>query len=578
MLVPKFFSLAPHLTRQQVLRDVAAGMIVGIIAIPLSIALAIASGVSPEKGLITAVVAGFLISFLGGSRVQVGGPTGAFVILVYGIVREHGYEGLALATLMAGGFLILMGVLRLGRVIEYIPYPITAGFTSGIAVVIFSQQLKDFLGLAAGDLPTEFLGRAEALVRHIGTFNPWSLGLGALSILVILFWPRIMEKVPGPLVAIVLGTVLAQAFGLPVETIGSRFPDLSARIPLPSLPAIRLDSIGALVQPAFAIALLAAIESLLSAVVADGMIGSRHRSNMELVAQGAANIGSVLFGGIPATGAIARTAANIRNGGRTPVAGMVHAVTVLLVMLLFMPYARLIPMAILAAILMMVAVKMGDWHAFRRLWKSTRKDFGLLVLTFGLTVVIDLVAAIQVGVVLSALLFMKSMSDTSRIHLLATRAASLAEAVRSEEEEATAAPEGAASDPAAPAATPHAVQVYEIQGPFFFGVADRFTSVLMSAEPHVRAIVLRMKHVPYMDASALEALASTLAHCRRRHLDLVLCEVARQPLHLMTRSGFLDRLGDGHVRDSVEAAVEAASDAIRRQAGGSPVPTGDTRS
>lgn len=542
MLKPKVFSvLQQGYTREQFFKDLIAGVIVGIIAVPLSIALAIASGVSPEKGLYTAIIAGFLISLFGGSRVQIGGPTGAFVVILYKVVQEKGYSGLVVATLMAGVILILLGLFKLGSIIKYIPYPITTGFTSGIAVVIFTQQLKDFFGLQIEKTPSEFIERIISYFEHVNTFQVESLIIGAIALLIMIAWPYINKKIPGALVAIIITTLMTKLMSIPVETIGSRYPSLPSSLPAPSLPPIDASMFVDLLPVAFSIAILAGIESLLSAVVSDGMIGGRHRSNMELVAQGIANIASVLFGGIPATGAIARTAANVRNGGRTPIAGMVHAITVLLIMLVFMPYAKLIPMATLAAILMLVAYNMGEWHAFKNLLKAPKTDILILLLTFVLTVLIDLVVAIEIGMVLAAILFMKRMADTTRVE-------SIREELNDQAEMALTNPDGI--DPS--------IQVFQVYGPFFFGAADTFTRTIHDSIKPTRVLIIRMKHVPFMDATAFHALYQTYTYCRKHRILLLFTAVSEQPLSVMVKRDFVNMVGPENFLANVEDALERA--------------------
>src|SRR4051795_4113864 len=402
-------------TREALTRDVIAGVVVGIVALPLALAFAIASGVPPERGLYTAIIAGFLISALGGSRVQIGGPTGAFVVIVYGIVAKYGYEGLVLSTILAGIILVVMGLARMGALIKFIPYPVITGFTSGIAVIIFSSQVKDFLGLKMGAVPPDFVAKWTAFAEHFGTAD-WTTGAVAMGTLVVLIvWPKISRMVPGPFVAMILATLAVQIFALPVETIGSRFGSVPSSLPAPHLPNIPWNNMRELISPSITIALLAAIESLLSAVVADGMIGTRHKSNMELVAQGVANIASPVFGGIPATGAIARTATNIRTGGRTPLAGMTHAITLLLILIFLGKWAAMVPLCALAAILVVVAYHMSEWRSFAGLLRAPRSDLVVLILTFALTIFVDLTAAVQVGIVMASLLFMKRMADVTNI-------------------------------------------------------------------------------------------------------------------------------------------------------------------
>jgi sulfate permease, SulP family len=406
MFVPKLITCLKNYSKQQFIKDFTAGLIVAIIAFPLSIALAIASGVSPEKGLYTAVIGGFIISFLGGSRVQIGGPTGAFIVIVYGIIEKYGFDGLMVATIIAGVILILMGILRFGSVIKYMPYAITTGFTCGIAVTIFSTQIKDFFGLTMDKVPSEFIPKWTAYVKATNTIDMKSLLIGLLSIAIILYWPKITKKIPGTLAAIVVSTLVNLVFNLKVDTIGSRFGSISAKLPAVSVPHIDLNMVYNLLLPGITIAVLAGVESLLSAVVADGMVDGKHRSNMELVAQGTANIVSVLFGGIPVTGAIARTAANVKNGGRTPVAGIVHSIMLFAIMLVFLPYMKLVPMTTLAAILIVVSYNMGEWEEFKKLSKMAKSDASVFLVTFFLTILIDLVAAIGAGMALHLILVM----------------------------------------------------------------------------------------------------------------------------------------------------------------------------
>src|SRR2546422_185386 len=487
-LVPKLVTTLAGYTREQFLSDLGAGIIVGIVALPLAIAFAIASGVSPERGLFTAIVAGFLISALGGSRVQIGGPTGAFVVIVYAIVQRHGVEGLAMATLMAGVILVGFGLVRLGGAIKFIPYPVTIGFTSGIALIILSGEVKDFLGLE-GPVPAEFLGRWRAVAAHSGSLNPWAVAVSLATLAIIVLWPRLNRRIPSPFVALIVTTAVVQLFHLPVDTIGSRFGVINAALPAPALPAVTFHQMPGLAGAAFTIALLGAVESLLSAVVADGMIGGRHRSNMELVAQGIANIASPLFGGIPATGAIARTATNVRNGGRTPIAGITHAVTLLLITLAAAPLAEFIPLATLSAVLMVVAYNMGEWHHFTRLAKWPKSDSAVFLATFALTVLIDLTVAVQVGMVLAAVLFIKRISETTQITAV----------------DETTETEGAHHSLVGKE-IPEGVMVYRVFGAFFFGAADKLETALKRARQEPDILILRMRKVLAMDATGLNAL------------------------------------------------------------------------
>lgn len=551
MLKPKLFTVLKGYNREQAIKDIIAGVIVGIIALPLSIALAIASGVSPEKGLYTAIIAGFLISFLGGSRVQIGGPTGAFVIIVLGILQQYGMQGLIISTILAGVFLVIMGLFKFGSMIKFIPYPITTGFTSGIAVVILSTQIKDFLGLKMAEVPSEFFEKFSSYIEHLGTTNLQSLLLGVASIAVIVLWPKINRKIPGSLVAIILSTLAALVLKLDVETIGSRFGTISSSLPNPVFPHIDLATIGNLIRPSITIALLAGIESLLSAVVADGMIGSRHRSNVELVAQGIANIASGIFGGIPATGAIARTAANVKNGGRTPIAGIVHAITLLFIMILFMPYAKLIPLSTLAAILVVVAYNMSEWRAFKNLLKAPKGDVCVLLLTFTLTVVMDLVIAIEVGVVLAALLFMKRMADVTHIKSI------------TDELEDKPEPKDALS--ISKKNRIKDIQVYEINGPFFFGAASKFIEVMDEVQKPPKILILRMKHVPTLDATGYTALYSLYKKCKRNHSRLLISNVQPQPLKTLQNYGFIERIGEDSLCRNVREATQKASSLLEQE-------------
>ncbi len=547
MLTPKLVSvLREGYTRQQFVADLAAGVIVGIVALPLAIAFAIASGVAPEAGLITAIIGGFLISALGGSRVQIGGPTGAFVVVVYGVVQTHGLPGLTLATIMAGVILIVLGVARLGRTIKFIPYPVITGFTTGIAVIILSSQVRDFLGLRMTDVPADFLAKWGAFGANLGSINPWAVGLALGSLAIIVWWPRVSHRLPGPFVALVAATAVAQWLGLPVETIGDRFGEIHSVIPAPRLPPVSVELLRSLAAPAFTIAMLAGIESLLSAVVADGMIGSRHRSNMELVAQGIANIAAPLFGGIPVTGAIARTATNVKNGGRTPVAGIIHAMTLLLIVLFFGRYARLIPMAVLAAILVVVSYHMSEWRRFRAELRAPRSDVVVLLTTFLLTVVVDLTVAVQVGMVLAAFLFMKRMSEVTNVSLMPADQG-----------------DGDEAEPHDPNATalrriPEGVDVYEIDGPFFFGAAESFKSAVGNVARKPRVLVIRMRRVPVIDSTGLAALRDVVLRSRREGTLVILSDVHSQPVVALTNSEFFTELGENNLTGNLDEALNRA--------------------
>ncbi|MGH7711841.1 MAG: SulP family inorganic anion transporter, partial [Gemmatimonadaceae bacterium] len=509
--VPKLVTTLKSYDRHQFTADLTAGAIVGVVALPLAIAFAIASGVSPERGLITAIVAGFLISALGGSRVQIGGPTGAFVVIVYGIVQRHGLEGLTVATLMAGVMLILMGVARLGQIIKFIPHPVVIGFTSGIAVVIFSSQVKDFLGLRMGDVPAAFLQKWAAYGSSLTRITPAAVAIAALTLLIVLLWPRVSRRLPGAIVAIIVSAILVQGFDLPVDTVSSRFGELRAVLPRPVMPSLSLDDTLLLVAPAFSIALLGAIESLLSAVVADGMIGSRHRSNVELIAQGIANLVSPLFGGIPATGAIARTATNVKNGGRYPVAGMTHAVVLLLITLFFGRWAGLIPLPALAAILVVIAYHMSEWRTFMAELRAPKGDVAVLVTVFLLTVLVDLTVAIQVGMVLASFLFMQRMAEVTNVTAVTKELRERAGDERDESGERERVPDG--------------VEVYEISGAFFFGAAETFKDTLGQVARKPRVLILRMRDVSLLDSTGIRALRDVIARSRKDRTLVLISEV-----------------------------------------------------
>lgn len=534
---------------RQFFSDAVAGVIVGIVALPLAIAFAIASGVKPEQGLYTAIIAGFLISVFSGSRVQIGGPTGAFIIIIYGIVQQYGYDGLAVATLLAGFLLITMGLMRLGTVIRYIPYPVTIGFTSGIALVIFSGQVKDFLGLEMAQVPADFVEKLGAYGHHLSTVNPYAAGLAVMTLVIIGLWPRVTHRIPGSLIAIFVTTALVHGLDLPVTTIGSRFGAVPTTLPLPHVPHVTWETFTRMFSPALSIALLGGIESLLSAVVADGMTGRRHRSNMELVAQGIANVVSPMFGGIPATGAIARTATNIKNGGRTPFSGMVHAVTLLLILLFIGKWAALIPMATLAGILAVVCYNMSEWRMFVKLFKGPKSDVLVLVSTFGLTVLVDLTVAIQAGVVLAALLFMRRMSEVTEVGYIT-------KGMQNDEEET--------EDPYSLTRreVPAGVEVFEINGPFFFGAAEKFKTALNSVQDKPGVLILRVRNVLSVDATALRVLEEVCQQARREGTVLVLSGIHAQPLVAMERAGFLDAVGVENVLGNIDDALNRAREIL----------------
>ena len=547
-LVPQLVTALRDYRGQTFISDLGAGVIVGIVALPLAIAFGIASGVSPQQGLFTAIIAGLIISALGGSSVQIGGPTGAFVVIVYGIVQQYGYDGLAVATLMAGVILIGLGVAGLGSAIKFIPYPVTTGFTAGIAVLIASQQIKDVLGLDIPEVPADFFPKWTAYADAIGTVNWDAIGITIVALAILVLWPRVSRRIPAPLIALLVCSALVPLLGLQVETIGSRFGALSMSLPAPHLPSITLSDAQDLVQPAIAIALLGGIESLLSAVVADGMTGQRHRSNMELVAQGVANIASPIFGGIPATGAIARTATNVRNGGRTPVAGIIHAITLLGITLFFGQWAALIPMAVLGAILLLVAWHMSEWQRFKALLKAPHSDVIVLLLTFGLTVVVDLVVAIEVGMVLAAFLFMRRMAEVTNVGVL----------TREVEDETR-----AGEPPVFGARLPRGVVVYEINGPFFFGAAETFKDTIAQTQGKPRVLILRLRNVPAIDATGIHALMDVVRRTRRDGTRVMLTELRSQPMMALGKSGALDEIGDDDLFGSVEDAVKV----VRRELG-----------
>jgi len=562
MLKPKLFSILKHreveLTKSQLTNDVISGIIVAIIALPLSVALAIASGVTPEKGLITAIIAGFFISFLGGSRVQIGGPTGAFVVIVYGIVTEFGVAGLTIATLMAGVMMIFFGLMKFGSVIKYVPYPTTTGFTSGIAVVLLSTQVNDFFGLAIHDVPSEFFEKWKVYIANFSSIDLVTTLVGLVSILIIILWPKINKKIPGSLIALLVVTIGVKVLNLPVETIGSRFGEISNSIKFVDFKDLNISIplIKDLIRPALTIAFLASIESLLSAVVADGMIGKKHNSNMELIAQGIANIASAIFGGIPATGAIARTAANVKNGGRTPIAGMVHAIVLLLIMIVFMPLAKLIPMATLAAILVIVAYNMSEWRSFKALLKSTKSDAAVLLVTFGMTVVFDLVVAIEIGMVIAMFLFVRRMSESTQVANVNHNYFNIFKEKDNEYD-------GTASfNDKTHIGLRNKIMVYEISGPLFFGVANTFLDIMNEVKNNTNVLILKMKNVPNMDATAYESLKRIEDRCQKKGIKLLFACVNEQPLKLLETSGFFNSVSKDIFYDSVEEAVHYADNII----------------
>ena len=529
MTKPKLFTVIKEHPEEfkgkNLANDIVAGLIGAIVALPLSIALAISSGVSPEIGLITAIIAGFFISFLGGSRVQIGGPTAAFVVIICGIIAQYGIDGLIISTIMAGIFLIIFGFLGLGDVIKFIPFPITVGFTTGIGVTLFSTQLNDFLGMNIEGISSEFLEKWAAYLSNLSRINIHALIIGLVSIFIIVFWGKINKKIPGSLVALIVTTLavyLLQKNGMwtDVSTIGSKYANISGKFPMPHLPDLTNVKVSALVEPAITIAILAGIESLLSAVVADGMTGDKHDSNQELIAQGVANIASALFGGLPATGAIARTAANIKNGGRTPIAGMVHAVTLLIIMLVAMPLAKMIPMTTLAAILIVTSINMCEFKEFALIRKTTKSDFSVLILTFILTVVFDLVVAIEFGMVLAMFLFIKRMSDVFEINTVSKESETDTYKYINNE-----------------------IMVYEFAGPMFFGASTRFMDIMKDMNLDSDVLILRMKNVPMIDGTLVDSLKKTIDYCKKNNITVIYAELNEQPYKVLQKFGCEERMG-----------------------------------
>lgn len=540
--IPKLFDCMKGYTIKQFVKDIVAGVIVAIIALPLSIALALASGVGPEQGIYTAIFAGFVISLLGGSGVQIAGPTAAFATIVAGIVAKNGMEGLVIATIMAGILLIIMGLLKFGNLIRFIPYTITAGFTIGIAVTIVIGQIKDFLGLTFTSAPVETMDKLKACAESIGTFNWQALLVGMVSLAILILWPKVTEKIPPSLIAVIAAIIMVKLIGMDVKTIGDLYT-ISSELPKVNIPAADFNMVRSLFPDALTIAVLAGIESLLSCVVTDGMVGSRHKPNAELVAQGAGNIVSALFGGIPATGAIARTAANIKNGGRTPIAGMVHSVTLLLILLVLMPYAAWIPMPAIAAILFMVAYNMSGWREFLLLVKTSPKsDVIVLVTTFVLTVVFDLVVAIEAGLVMAAILFLIRMSAVTEVKSWKYIGENISEN----------------DDPESIRfkAVPKKTLVYEIIGPMFFAAADKFMDI--SLEQDIKVIIIRMRGVPAMDVTALRSLKMISATCKKRGITLLLSHVQEQPKAMMKKAGFASEVGEENFCSNIDEALSRA--------------------
>lgn len=547
---PILFSIIKHSSKdelkKQLPKDVVSGIMVAVVALPLSIALAIASGVSPEQGLYTAIVAGFLIAFLGGSRVQISGPTAAFATIVAGIVAADGIDGLIAATIIAGVLLMLMGFLKLGAIIRFVPYTITTGFTAGIAATLVIGQAKDFLGLtfSAGTPTVETMDKLQAVTQNIGTINLQAFAVGAVCLAILFVWPKINERIPGSLVALIVGIVMVNVFGMNVNTIGDLYT-INSGLPAFHIPQLNMDLFRDQLANGITIAILAAIESLLSCVVADSMISAHHRSNMELVAQGAGNIASVLFGGIPATGAIARTAANVKNGGRTPVAGMTHALVLLIVLAFFMPYAAFIPMPTIAAILLHVAYNMSGWRSFAHLCKTTSKGaVATLLLTFTLTIVFDLVVAIAVGMLITVVLFMKMLSKETEVKGWMYYGDENSEITHLRE-------------------LPKSVRVYEINGPMFFGMTDRITDI--SVKSFTKYLIIRMRGVPSLDSTGMNALENLYEYCRENGVSLIFSHANEQPMKTMQRAGFVDLVGKDHFRTNIDDAIAYARQLLEEE-------------
>lgn len=554
----KTFSLKPQLltslktyNRQTLTADIMAGIIVGIVALPLAIAFGIASGVTPEKGIITAIISGFIISLHGGSKVQIGGPTGAFIVIIYGIIQKYGIEGLMIATVMAGVFLLLFGLLKLGTIIKYIPYPIVVGFTSGIAVTIFTTQIKDLFGLTIESVPSDFIEKWGCYISHFSTADLWCSIVGILSVVIIALTPKVSKKIPGSLVAIIVMTVAAlilkNYFGVTtIETIGDRF-SVSSAIPDAHMPAMTWDTIKSLVAPALTIAVLGAIESLLSATVADGVIGAHHNSNTELVAQGLANIASPIFGGIPATGAIARTMTNINNGGKTPVSGIVHAIVLLLIFLFFMPLAKYIPMACLAGVLVIVSYGMSGWRSFLALMKNPKSDVTVLLITFFLTIIFDLTVAIEVGLIIACLLFMKRVSEITDVKAVTDEINEESDMIKDNAEHLT---------------IPEGVEVYEINGPYFFGAGNKFEEVMAAFGDRPKVRIIRMRKVPFVDSTGIHNLTNLCEMSHNEGIEVVLSGVCEKVHKQLEKARFYDILGNKNICSHINLALERANEII----------------
>lgn len=551
---PRLLQCLKNYNRKTFVADLMAGTIVGIVALPLAIAFGIASGVTPEKGIITAIVAGFVISALGGSKVQIGGPTGAFIIIIYGIIQQYGMEGLTIATLMAGVFLILFGLLHLGTIIKFIPYPIVVGFTSGIAVTIFTTQVKDLFGLNITSVPSDFIEKWICYFNNFSTVDLWSSVIGIVSVVIIMLTPKVSKKIPGSLVAIIVMTVAAlllkQFAGVEsIETIGDRFA-ISNSLPEATVPALSWETIKNLVSPAITIAILGAIESLLSAAVADGVIGDHHNSNTELIAQGVANLASPIFGGIPATGAIARTMTNINNGGRTPIAGIVHAVVLLLIFLFLMPLAKYIPMACLAGVLVVVSYGMSGWRSFLALMKNPKSDVTVLLITFFLTIIFDLTIAIEVGLIIACLLFMRRMSETTDVHIISNE-------INPDDED---------SDMhlgnIEHLTIPKGVEVYEINGPYFFGAGNRFEEIMATLGDRPKVRIIRMRKVPFVDSTGIHNLTNLCEMSQKEGIQIVLSGVTEKVHSQLNKAGFYDIVGQDNICSHIDIALDRAKEII----------------
>lgn len=551
----KLFSCLKTYDKKTFMSDLMAGIIVGIVALPLAIAFGIASGVTPEKGIITAIVAGLVISLFGGSKVQIGGPTGAFIIIIYGIIQKYGFEGLTIATLMAGFFLVLFGLLRLGTIIKYIPYPIVVGFTSGIAVTIFTTQIKDLFGLTLPSNPSDFIEKWGVYLQNFNTIDPWCALIGVASVVVIAVTPRFSKKIPGSLIAIILMTIVALllknfAGVLSIETIGDRF-SISNELPAAQVPDMNWETIKSLVSPAITIAILGAIESLLSATVADGVIGDHHDSNTELVAQGLANIASPLFGGIPATGAIARTMTNINNGGKTPVAGIIHAVVLLLIFLFLMPLAKYIPMACLAGVLVVVSYGMCGWRSFLELMKNPKSDVTVLLITFFLTIIFDLTIAIEVGLIIACLLFMKRMSETTDVKAI------------TEEIDLNQDAEFSTGN-LDHLIIPQGVEVYEINGPYFFGAGNKFEEIMASFGDRPKVRIIRMRKVPFVDSTGIHNLTNLCEMSKKEGIQIVLSGVRQKVNGQLEHAGFYHLIGEENICSHINLALKRANEIIEK--------------